>query len=60
MAILQTLRDMGSDSLANVPDTNNSTDPSDTDGSSPLVEGNAIPPFQDAVKDQQGAWTSGQ
>jgi len=60
MAILQTLRDMGSDSLANVPNTDNSTDPSDTDGSSPLVEGNAIPPFQDAVKDQQGAWTSGQ
>lgn len=57
--IRQTLAEMKAHDLGGVPNRDNSTDQGDTDGSNPLVEQNAIPPFQDAVKDQQGAWVNG-
>jgi hypothetical protein len=59
VTILQTLKDMRGNSLANVPDRNNDTDPQDLSAQSPLVEQNDIPPFEGAVKDHQGVWTNG-
>jgi hypothetical protein len=55
VTISQTLHDMRGDNMDRQA-AGIDTDPQDLDGSSPLIEGNAIPPFQDATQNQSGDW----
>jgi hypothetical protein len=64
LTITQTLNDMKNDNMDRPSDRSNpvkelAADTGDQDGSNPLVEGNDIPPFEGAVKDQQGSWVNG-
>jgi hypothetical protein len=55
VTITQTLNDMRNDNMDRA--TNAAADTGADDGSSPLVEGNDIPPFMGAVK-QNGTWVN--